>query len=144
MLARDLMKRDVLSARPGEAVGALCDRLQAAHVHCAPVIDAEGVLVGIVSTEDLLFGGVFGLPPGATIELPERSELESPCVEDVMTSPALSIEEAATVRDVAALMWAHRIHHLPVVDEEGRLCGIVSSLDLCRVVLQADGSQETP
>ena len=136
MLAKDLMKREVLSAQPGEGVGPLCDRLQAAHVHCAPVTDEGGVLVGIVSTEDLLFGGVFGRPPGAQFESRERPGIEGPTVEEVMTAPAIFIEEGASVQDVAALMWAHRIHHLPVVNEEGRLCGIVSSLDLCRVVLE--------
>jgi CBS domain-containing membrane protein len=138
------MKRDVLSSRPEEAVGALCDRMQAAHVHCAPVTDDEGTLLGIVSTEDLLFGGVFGLPPGAHAEPRVRTdESRMPTVSEVMTAPALSIPEHAGVRDVAALMWAHRIHHLPVVDADERLCGIVSSLDLCRVVLQ-NQPQDTP
>ena len=135
MLVRDLMKRNVLKTHPGECVGELCDRLQAAHVHCAPVADDEGLLVGIVSTEDLLFGGVFGRPAGSLSPSPTGAGSGPPCVVEVMTAPAISVEEDASIEDVAALMWAHRVHHLPVVDAGGRLSGIVSSLDLCRVVL---------
>ena len=142
MLASDLMKRDVLCTRPDETVGALCDRLQAAHVHCAPVIDPEGTLIGIVSTEDLLFGGVFGLPAVSHFETEAPKQASAPTVADVMTSPAFSIGADASVAELAALMWAHRIHHLPVVDGGGRLCGIVSSLDLCRVVLRDEDQGE--
>jgi CBS domain-containing protein len=47
-----------------------------------------------------------------------------------MTSPVASIGPEATLVDAARAMLRHRVHHLPVVDDEQRLVGIVSTMDL--------------
>lgn len=49
---------------------------------------------------------------------------------DVMTSPAVVVNPATTVRAASALLGDHGFSALPVVDEEGRLVGIVSGADL--------------
>lgn len=47
-----------------------------------------------------------------------------------MSKPAVTIVARAALGDALALMVAHRIHYLPVVDDEGRLVGIVNEDDV--------------
>lgn len=51
---------------------------------------------------------------------------------DVMVSPVITVDENATVRDVATLLLAKHISAVPVVDRAGKLTGIVSEADLMR------------
>jgi CBS domain-containing protein len=51
-------------------------------------------------------------------------------VKQLMSTDAVTIEEAASCREAIALMCRHKIRHLPVVDRRGRLCGIVTDRDL--------------
>ena len=78
--------------------------------------------MGIVSKTDLL------RPPGPDAR-----------VFDAMTHAVLSVTESAPVSEAAALMTAHGVHQLPVVDGRGRVVGLVGSLDLLRWLVQQDG-----
>jgi CBS domain-containing protein len=122
MRARELMNTEVVTIREDSHVDLLCDLFQVAHVHGVPVLDAGGELVGMVSEEDVIFG-TMGLPDGR--------------VRDIMTSPAVCATEETDVVELCRMMWGMRIHHIPIV-LEGRVTGIVSSLDLARAV--AEGS----
>ena len=102
----------------------LCDLLQVAHVHGVPVLNALEELVGIVSQEDVIFGAM-GRPDGPA------------CVRDIMTSPPVCATEETDVVELCRMMWGMRIHHIPIV-LDGRVTGIVSTLDLARAV--AEGS----
>lgn len=50
-------------------------------------------------------------------------------VREIMTSPVLTVKQGTPLRDCAILMRDHRIHHLPVADEQGRIVGMISSTD---------------
>lgn len=52
--------------------------------------------------------------------------------QDCMTSPALTVEEGADLKECADLMARERIRRVPVVDASGSLCGIVALADLER------------
>lgn len=52
--------------------------------------------------------------------------------EDCMTSPAITIEQDADLKECAELMARERIRRIPIVDVQGRLCGIVALADLER------------
>jgi IMP dehydrogenase len=79
-----------------------------------PVIDGEGRLVGIITNRDLQF---------------ERA-LDRP-LQDAMTSEGLVTAPAGTTLDEAeAIMGRHRIEKLPVVDEGGRLRGLITVKDI--------------
>lgn len=51
-------------------------------------------------------------------------------VQDIMTSPAITVTPSTTVQEVARLMREHQISGVPVVGERGELLGIVGELDL--------------
>ncbi len=122
MDAKSLMQTNLVISRVDESAGDLVDRLQAAHVHAAPVVDEEGTLIGIVSVEDILFGDVFA-----------STGADPATVGEIMTSPVFSAEPATLIAELCEMMWDYRVHHLPVQDE-GILVGMVSSLDICRLV----------
>lgn len=50
-------------------------------------------------------------------------------IRDIMTSPLLTVDPEQTVFECAKLMSEHHIHHLPVMDENGKLVGIISATD---------------
>jgi CBS domain-containing protein len=55
-----------------------------------------------------------------------------------MTAPAITVVPDATIPAAARLMNTHRIRRLPVVDQDGKLVGIVSRRDLLSVFLRPD------
>jgi CBS domain-containing protein len=55
-------------------------------------------------------------------------------VRAIMTSPAISAEETTPLTDLCHVMWSLRIHRVPIL-RGGKVTGIVSSMDLCRGIL---------
>ncbi len=56
-------------------------------------------------------------------------------VSSIMTAPAISAEEDTPVTELCHLMWSLRIHRVPIL-KDGRVTGLVSSMDLCRAILE--------
>ena len=97
-----------------------------------PVTDEEGRLVGMISDRDVRTA--IGDPAEALrSELVEVEELR---VSGVMTSPAESVPEDAPLSAVAERLAHASIGALPVVDRNGRVTGIVSYVDVVRVLLE--------
>lgn len=95
-------------------------------------MNASGELVGIVSEEDVIFG-TMGLPePAAPPPDPGEGGVR---VRDIMTSPAVCATEDTDVVELCRMMWGMRIHHIPIV-LDGRVTGIVSTLDIARAVAE--------
>jgi signal-transduction protein with cAMP-binding, CBS, and nucleotidyltransferase domain len=59
-------------------------------------------------------------------------------ISDIMTTPLIGIEPDQTIYECAKLMSAHHIHHLPVIDEDGYIIGMISATDFL-VVAEALG-----
>src|SRR5215831_4237015 len=108
--ARDVMTTSVVSVSPADSVDEAARLLTFHDVSGLPVCDA-GRVVGVVSEADLI--GKSGSKVG-----------------DVMTSPALTVEESTTLEHVAELLTQQRIRRVPVVDARGSLAGIVTRHDV--------------
>ncbi len=61
-------------------------------------------------------------------------------VKDIMTSTVITAEPETPVEICMELMYANRIRHLPVLDDEGRLVGVVSIGDVVGAVIDKQGS----
>jgi len=145
ILARDVMATGVISVAPTLPLSKLEDELTARHISGAPVIDG-GKLVGIVSRADIV--RYFSLQramvdllaaehkkrgeddAGPTHEQMERKIL----VRDIMARNPVVVSPDAPVEEVAKLMLSRHVHRL-LVTEGGQVVGIISALDLVKLIV---------
>ncbi|SRR5690606_24092941 len=146
---RDVMTTEVVTFGPDDDVNEAMRTLVERGIDGAPVVAADGSVLGVLTTGDLIvkesrlhWPTVVAIL-GASIELKPRGFDESlekalgSKVSDVMSRPAIVVEASATVEDAATLMSDERIARLPVV-EDGRLVGIVSRVDILRGMISAE------
>lgn len=88
-----------------------------------PVIDERTrKLVGVVTDRDIVCRAV-----AADLNIPETS------VSDVMTPSPVTITEYSDLDECRLTMERHQIRRVPVVDADGRVCGIVAQADIARL-----------
>ncbi|AQS71404.1 CBS domain-containing protein [Streptomyces pactum] len=143
----DLMSDAVVRVQRGTPFKEIAHLLQEYDITAVPVVDAEDRPVGVVSEADLL-QKMWGGDPGLSPEYEDRSrpgggKASATDAAGLMTSPALCARESWSVVDAARVMARHGIKRLLVVDEGGRLIGVVSRSDLLRVFLRADRAIRT-
>lgn len=135
---RDVMAVDVASVSPGAPLPQVVDLLLARGVKAVPVVKAGGKVVGLVTGGDLLARGGMGARLSLQNILPEeirsgeRARMSGLTAADVMTAPAVTIGERASLREAAQVMTKRGLKRLPVVDASGELIGIVSRADILR------------
>lgn len=141
---QDVMTRDVASVREGTAYREIVDVLADRHVTAAPVVDETRRVLGVVSEADLMYKvELLGQPRERRI-LPDRHRREARAkagatlAADLMTTPPVTVTPDATIVEAARLMDARGVKRLPVVDDLGRLVGIVTRGDLLKVHLRPD------
>ncbi len=88
------------------------------------VIEADGELAGVISDRDLLR------------VLAREPDWESTTVSEVMTKDLVTVRPETPISSAVVEILARRINCLPVVDMDGRACGIVTSTDLLRAFQQ--------
>lgn len=144
MKVEQIMSHEVVTVTPETSLKDVAGLLARHQIAGVPVCDAEGRVVGVVSEADILWKEL-GIPPskggvidwilkgvdGASVRAAART------AGDAMTSPALTVTPAATVRHAARLMIDHNINRLPVLSD-GRLVGIVARSDLVRAFKRSD------
>jgi CBS domain-containing protein len=133
MHVTDVMHRPVVTLRPDDTIEQAATVLTTEQITAAPVVDAIGGLVGMVSESDLLLRDV---PPGGAVRNQPASmmgQVEGPVVvADVMTEDVVALPATSDVGDVAEAMLAYDVRSIPILDDEAHLLGIVSRRDLLR------------
>ncbi|UOX90662.1 CBS domain-containing protein [Amycolatopsis sp. FBCC-B4732] len=133
-----VMTTDVATVGPDTPFKAVAVLLASWNISGAPVVDEDGQVLGVVSQGDLLEREApHGLlKPGSR---QAKRKAGAAFVADLMTSPAVVVRTGDDVAVAAKLLEEHHFHRLPVVDEAGKLAGVVSRSDLLRVFLRTDG-----
>lgn len=149
LFARDIMTSSVITARPDARVKDLVTLMATHRISGIPIVTVEHELVGIVTEGDLLYKEVLprpAEPPGLVQRLPLRSITEATAharkaeglrADEIMTSPVVTVTEAAAVHEIAGLMVRYRINRVPVL-RAGRVVGIVSRADVLKVFSRSD------
>lgn len=139
----DVMTREVHFAGPLTQFKLLVRLIEENRISAVPIVDQEGIPIGVVSESDLLLK-----------QRRREMEMESPLqpwrhrmdmfkakgvvAADLMTSPAVSVPANTPVKVAAGLMHERNVKRLVVVDGRGRIAGIVSRADLLQVFLRSD------
>lgn len=113
-----LIERNVQTIRADESCAKAAARMREANVGSLVVTTVEDVPIGILTDRDLALRVVGD-------ELPADTP-----VGDVMTADPIFLRETTNLADVVATMREQRLRRMIVVDEGGRLCGIVTMDDL--------------
>jgi CBS domain-containing protein len=104
----------------------------------ATVFDASRLLrqhgVGalLVSVDGATFEGILSERDVARSQADHGERALGLAVRDLMTSEVRTCSPSATVDQLMAVMTEHRIRHIPVVDDEGALVGIISIGDVVK------------
>lgn len=130
MQVRDLMTSPAITLRPQVPVPLAAARLAAHGFTGAPVMDAEGRLLGVVTEADLLRGRI--APYGGV-----AADAAPGTVRDVMTVPPRVTEPSADLAGVVESMLAAGVRMLPVVEGE-LLVGVLTRRDALRAVTVLD------
>jgi CBS-domain-containing membrane protein len=138
----DVMTTDVVVARRSTPFKEVVRLMEERHIGSLPVVDDDGVeVLGVVSEADLLVKEQ-GLEASQKRMGRRRRALAAKAhalvAGDAMTSPAVTLPPETSVHEAARVMHERRLKHLPVVDRQGRLVGVVSRSDLLRVFLRTD------
>ncbi|MER6362831.1 CBS domain-containing protein [Kitasatospora sp. NPDC001527] len=139
----DVMTPEVVTARPDTPFKEIAALFHRNDITAIPVVDDQDRPLGIVSEADLIRKAAVlpdpeGRYPGRWLDGPDRARAEAETAGGLMTSPAVTARPAWTVAEAARVMDKHRVKRLAVVDEAGRLVGIVSRSDLLEVFLRHD------
>ena len=140
----DVMTRRVHVARPLTPFKRLVQLIDENRISAIPIVDAQGVPVGIVSESDLLF-------KERRLELEsesnllhvrrrrqERAKAEGVVAWEIMTKPPITVRSDISLPQAARVMQGRNVTRLVVVDERDKIVGIVSRSDLLQVFLRTD------
>ncbi|MGI8663700.1 MAG: CBS domain-containing protein [Acidimicrobiales bacterium] len=145
---REVMTSEVVTFGPDDTVEHALRTLVDSGVDAAPVLDGDRVVVGVLSSADLVVKEAqLHLPRfisvlGASFELGKRSfdaELEKALgstVAQLMSDDPVTCRPDDTIEAAASLIHDRHVSRLPVTDGSGKLVGIVSRHDILRAILE--------
>ncbi len=146
---RDVMNTHVVTVNPNDTLHEALELIHENRVSALPVVNGRDQCVGMLSTSDLIelthdlddeIQNLGRAEPSQRPWLVEQlsQALGAEPVSSQMTPDVETISPEVSVPEAAAAMLRNRVHRLPVTESNGRLLGIVSTVDIMRVV--ADGA----
>jgi CBS domain-containing membrane protein len=143
--ARDIMVSAVVSVSPEDPLVVVVETMSRSRVSGVPVVDADRRVLGVISEKDVLFQ-LLGETTDNFMALLARCLRSGGCCEmsvqaltarEVMTSPAVTLREDATLVNIAAMLTEKQINRLPVTGAEDKLVGIITRSDIVNAALRS-------
>ncbi|WP_297066383.1 IMP dehydrogenase [Thermococcus sp.] len=110
--AERFIVEDVISISPEETVDYALFLMEKNGIDGLPVVE-DGRVIGVISKKDI-------------------AVKQGKLVREVMTGEPITVSESVTAEEALNLMFEHRIDRLPVVDDDGKLVGIITMSDLAK------------
>jgi CBS domain-containing protein len=144
---REIMTADPVTVTPVTPLKYVASILIGQKISAVPVLSLRGTVVGLVTYTDLLRKEELKRDPDGqhSIHLSYRARRDLATAEtaaEIMSTHPVTVPPDATLAEAARLMDRHQATCLPVVDEGGKLLGVVGLQDLLRVFLQPNDGQD--
>lgn len=138
MLVSRSMVSEVITIDKDDSVFDAQDRMSQNGIRHLPVVDADNKLLGIVTDRDIRSALPYSLiKKEGSAE--EREKLARLSVKDIMTSNPKTISPMYTIQDALLMIQKEKVGAFPVVDDDGKLKGILSVRDLLRAFINVLG-----
>ena len=139
MLVRNWMSKNVESIGPDDSMLDAVNRMRDRKVHMLPVLDGEKI-VGVVTDRDIKRSSA---SDASTLEIHELMYLISKIkVRDIMSKKVVTVPDDYTVEETAEVLLQSRISGVPVVDNAGKLVGVITQTDIFRVLISITGVEK--
>ena len=147
IVARDIMTAPVITAHEETPLSDVANLMARNGISGLPVLSTGGAVAGVISEKDFLhrlgtgtvstFMGIVSecLSGEGCIAVAIRAQ----SAQDIMTSPAVTVSQHATLAQISDVFARENINRAPVLDDNGYLCGIVTRADIIRGSLLAQG-----
>ena len=119
---RELMTVKPRTVKAGDSVVEAAKLMKGEDAGIAPIVDGDR-LVGVVTDRDI-----------AIRVVAEGRDPESTTVDDIASQNVVTVDPEQDLDEALRLMAQHQLRRLPVVEEDGRLVGIVAQADVARRV----------
>lgn len=149
MRANQIMTKNVVVVAAEYSVYDAAEIMLSSGISAAPVVDADGKMIGIVSEADLMHRPEIATVPGKswlqrlladnTATAREFVRSHSHRVTDVMTKNVVSADEGATVQEIVVLMQRHHVKRIPIL-RDGKIVGIVGRANVLQGLLAREPS----
>jgi CBS domain-containing membrane protein len=142
-----IMSRDVQVVGPKTSLREALRHLREHHIKALPVIDIDQKLIGILTQTDLLDKADWGMPAMGTglgwrlRAIGNSDKALKGHVEDIMSTPVKAARPDTPIAQLVPFMSDQGLHHLPVVDEQGRVVGMVTQSDIMAAMFAVAGRE---
>ena len=117
---RELMTENPRTVSPDQTIADAAKIMRDEDTGVVPIVDAEQHVVGVVTDRDVAIRAVAEGKDGNTK------------VSDVASQDLVTVDPEQKLDEALRLMAQHQVRRLPVVEEDGKLVGIVAQADVAR------------
>jgi CBS domain-containing protein len=143
LCARDVMTRRADTIRAQETIHNAIETMVNLGLSALPVVDEDEKCVGVITKSDIIrLAGQLGQEQpredeadvAATFFGVGLGEITDKTVRDVMATHVIRVGEEESVMAIADTMLKHEVHHVPICNEDDRVIGVVSTMDLVKAI----------
>ena len=158
MNVEDIMQKEVIKFNELDKIVDVAQSFRDNKISGAPVVDENNHVVGVISEGDIMRLIEIHSPkinlilpaPLDLIELPIRMKYEldevaedmqkagSTVIDQIMTKKVIKVKIGTSITDAAKLMDSHKVKRLPVVDNDGKLLGLITRGDIIGSMVRGD------
>jgi CBS domain-containing protein len=157
-MIENVMQKNIIKFNELDKIVDVAQSLRENKISGGPVVDENNKVVGVISEGDIMRLLEVHSPkinlilpaPLDLIELPVKMKYEldeiaedmqraaSTVIDQIMTKKVIKIGPKASISDAAELMDSHKVKRLPVINEEGKLVGIITRGDIIGAMVRGD------
>ena len=139
MPVKNWMTTDVVSVGPDTSLLKVGKLMKDHHIRRIPVVDENGQVVGIISDRDVRDASP---SKATTLDMYEMHYLLAELkAKNIMTAKPITVKPTDTVEQAALIMLDNKVGGLPVVDDSGKLVGIISDHDVFKALVDITGAR---